>query len=337
MISGFSQVALAELQSALGGGGGSTTIVIDFDRLASEVQRLVSVAERIAETAANPTFAAGDEMCRRAATALEHGWYEDAVADARRSVEAYPYRGAPHLLEAVALLHLGRTVEAFESLRSCIRYGEAAEPQHAATASLLAASLAYGAGKPEQAHELLTAGYTATGRRCPALLVALINDHLLTPDVPLAVSLLRDDPRSWVGVDVRDEFFGGEGRRIADAFSQLVDELRSLVAAAEQFSREVSKWSARDLTFYDEMFDSGSRRYFADGYQRYADGGSASMLRRFVDSLEPVGGEHLSMRMLVGFDIIRTLGFRANSAEPMPDGVREWHVDVEGSVSMAIR
>ena len=294
------------------------------------MQRLVAVAGRIADTAANPTFAAGDEMCRRAATALEHGWHEDAVADARRSVEAYPYRGAPHLLEAVALLHLGRTVEAFESLKACIRYGAAAEPQHAATASLLAANLAFGAGQPDQAHELLSAGFTATDRRCPALLIALINDHVLAPDASMAASLLRDDPRAWVGVDVPGDFFGEDGQKIAAAFTRLVAELRLLVAAAEQFSREVSKWSARDFTFYERMFDAGSFRYTGrDGYRFYADGGVAAMLRRFADSLGPVDREPLPIRMLVGFDIIRALGYRADSMRPMPEHIREWHVDLE--------
>jgi hypothetical protein len=330
MISGFSPAALMQLQDALGGGGSTSTVVIDFERLASEMQRLVTVAERIAESAANPTFAAGDEMCRRAATALQHGWYEDAIADATRSVEAYPYRGAPHLLQGLALLHLGRAVGAFGSLKKCIRYGEAAEPQHAATAALLGASMAYGADKSEQAHEMLSAGFSATDRRCPSLLVALVKDHVLAHDPQVAASLLRDDPRAWIGVEVPDDFFGEDGERVTAAFAALVEELRGSVSAAEQFTRSISELPADQFTFYREMFDSGSQRYSVDdGYRFYSDGGAPGMLRQLVGSLESVSSEPLPVRMLVGFDIIRALGFRADSTRPMPQRMSEWHTDLE--------
>jgi hypothetical protein len=137
MISGFSPHALEQLQGVLSGGP-QTTVVIDFGRLANEVAQLRVTASRIAGAVTNPTWAAGDELCTRAALALENEWFEAAAEDARRSIDAYPYRAAPHFFLGIACLHEGDSVGAYEALVKAVEYGRAAEPGHAATAGLLA-------------------------------------------------------------------------------------------------------------------------------------------------------------------------------------------------------
>ena len=88
---------------------------------------------------------------------------------ARCSIDAYPYRAAPYLFLALACLHRGDSTTAYGSLLKAIEFGKAAEPSHAATAGLLAANLAAGAGRADMASTILLKAREATKSRCPAL------------------------------------------------------------------------------------------------------------------------------------------------------------------------
>src|SRR5687767_4545258 len=46
---------------------------------------------RVLEVLQKPTETAGNELCQRAATALSHGWFNDALRDAVASVKKFPY------------------------------------------------------------------------------------------------------------------------------------------------------------------------------------------------------------------------------------------------------
>lgn len=232
MITGFSSAALMQLEGAMrmagGGGSGGGVIVIDLERLTEQVEELTRIAGSISRATENPTWAAGDELCRRAALALEHGWLDEAVRDARASIEAYPYRAAPYLLHALAELAAGETVEAYESLRAAIKYGSAAEPSHAATAGILAASISSAASADGAALDDLRAAARSTGWRCPEVVQAL---HQFEPVDPLnAAKLVLDDPEPWLGSDRRRLSLGSLSANVSVAFEALLSAASQLAS-----------------------------------------------------------------------------------------------------------
>lgn len=260
MLSGFSPHALGQLQGALGGGG-STTVVIDFSRLAEEIASLRRTASKIAVAVTNPTWAAGDELFRRCAIALESEWYEDALRDANGSIEAYPYRAAPHLFKAVALLHLGDTVDAYRALESAVKYGRAADLEHAATAGLLAANIATGAGNIAASQTILIAANDATGGRCPHLITAVADKESRTvSETDHRISLLCDDPGAWLTVDTRDDFFGPKAAKIDSAYEDLLGQLQACVAASEEFYNRASSYDWGEADFFRGLYDFGNSR-----------------------------------------------------------------------------
>jgi hypothetical protein len=234
----FSSAVLSDLQVSLGGSP-SYIVVSDFERLANEVAQLRLVANKIASALANPTWVAGDELCRRAATALEHGWYAECEQDSEASIRAYPYRAAPHLLKALAQWHLGKAVDAFECLRACMRYGRIAEADHAATACLLAVNLAAMSGSPAMVRSLLAEGIECTRGRCPQLFVAAVQQGACERDETRACQLLLDDPSAWLKLDVSADLFGLRGSTISSLHKTLVAEIETLMLEAEGIYQKV--------------------------------------------------------------------------------------------------
>lgn len=152
MINGFAPAALSQLAGALGGRGAS--VIFDFTAVVDAVDRLRATAESIDYAVRNPSWTAGDEMCRRAGKALSNGWTDDALRDSQASIDAYPYRALPHLLAALAHLDEGDAVNAYASLESAIKYGPE-EPRETVTAALIACQMADGAGAPKHSLVLL--------------------------------------------------------------------------------------------------------------------------------------------------------------------------------------
>lgn len=319
MISGFSQRALSQLQGALGGGS-VTTVVIDFERLADEVAQLGATATKIAQAVSNPTWAAGDEFCRRAAVALENEWFDAAAEDAQRSTEAYPYRAAPHLFLALARLHQGDSTSAYESLLRAVDYGKAAEPGHAATAGLLAANLASAAGRSDAAAAVLLKARESTQSRCPALVVA--TQHLSPSDPADLCQLLKDDPAAWVGVSAPDSLFGGDGVAVRAAFDNLLTATSKLVLDAEEFARNTAQLTTTDVSFLDRVYDFGSSRYSgaADALKQYQEGGSMRMLSPYFQGLVNERDRMtLAVAVSAGHQILRYMAWRSPTQLPLSD------------------
>ncbi len=324
-ISGFSAHALNQLAGSFGGGS-ATTVVVDLSRVEAQLAQLNATASLIATTLTNPTWAAGDELCRRAATALEHGWYDDAVRDASGSIDAYPYRGAPYLLRAVALLHLGDAVAAHEQLGLAVKYGKAGEPEHAATAGLLDASLCQAAGLPDLATQALLAADDATGGRCPAVVVAALGARPRSSSE--LTGLLLSDVAAWGHLAVDDALFGEPGERIRAAAEDLFTAAAAAAAAAGAFREKTVDVSYLDVPFYTAMFDMGSSRYSGhDGLRHYKDGGALARMQPYVTSTAPkLPSLSLFERVAAGHDLILLMAYRTSSQRDIPDG---WWADAE--------
>jgi hypothetical protein len=315
MISGFTPHALDQLADALGGGGSSATVVIDLASLTAQVSKVRAAAERIATAVENPTWAAGDELCRRAAIALEKGWFDEAAADAQASIDAYPYRAAPHLLAGVAHLHLADPLAALEYLSSSVRYGAAAEAGHAATAGLLAAGLAYAARASDTAAQILTDTDESTEHRCPAVLAARAVNGVHDPNQALRV--LLDDPAAWLTVEVSPGFFGPAVEPVLAAQQHLVETVSAAAAAAARFDHTSAAIPADRMHFYNQMFDSGKSRYSGpyDGRAIWRGGAALAAVGPYVDSIAALPDDDVAGRVTAGIQLLRYLGWRIPSRE----------------------
>lgn len=314
MISGFSPGALSQLHIALGGRAGSV-VIIDFERLADEVAQIRSMATRIATATENPTWVAGDELCRRSATALEHEWYSECEKDSEASIQAYPYRAAPHLFKAIAQLHLGKTPAAFKSLQQSMRYGRAAEPDHAATACLLAVSLAAITGCSEEVRSLLAEGLECTAERCPEILVAASQQGASEIDHGRAVQLMLDDPSAWLTLSVDQAFFGPRGQIISTLFRNLVKAAYEVAQRAEEAFHTVKLIPA-------EYFGSGGALDnfgITGGRERYMLGFYIRFLLPFIESLKGGHGESIPRQVCSGHWLIRFMSRKKVSPETAHD------------------
>jgi len=329
MISGFSQHALSQLSEALGGGGSTATVVIDFERLANEVSRLQATASTIAQAVTNPSWAAGDEMCRRSGLALENGWFDAAATDAQRSIEAYPYRAAPHLFLALAWLNSGDTAAAYDSLLMAIEFGKAGEPGHAATAGLLAANLAAGAGHEDSAATVLLKARDATRSRCPDLVVATQRQRSSSPDE--LCQLLKDDPGAWADIPAPDSLFGSAGAAVRSAFEELVRSMVDACNQAEDFTRQTAQFKPDDVDFLARLYTSGSARYSGpiEALEHYREGGSLRLLKPFAESVDAIrAGMPLAVAVHAGHVLLRFMAWRIPTRLPIGDNWLELRFDV---------
>jgi hypothetical protein len=321
VISGFSQHALSQLSEALGGGGSTTTVVIDFERLADEVSRLQATASTIAQAVTNPSWAAGDEMCRRSGLALQNGWFDAAATDAQRSIDAYPYRAAPHLFLALARLHSADTAVAYESLLKAIEFGKASEPGYAATAGLLAANLAAAAGCEDDAVSVLMKARDATGSRCPDLVIATQRQRSSSSDE--LCQLLKDDPGAWADIPVPDSLFGGAGAAVRSGFQELVRSMVDTCNQAADFARQTAELEPDDVDFLARLYTSGSARYSGpiEALEHYRGGGCLRLLKPFAESVDAAkSAMTLSLAVHAGHVLLRYMAWRIPTRSPIGDG-----------------
>jgi len=332
VISGFSQHALGQLSEALGGGGSTTTVVIDFERLANEVSRLQATASTIAQAVTNPSWAAGDEMCRRSGLALQNGWFDAAATDAQQSIDAYPYRAAPHLFLALALLHSGDTTAVYKSLLKAIEFGKASEPGHAATAGLLAANLAAGAGCEDDAVSALLKARDATGSRCPDLVVATLRQQSISPEE--LCQLLTDDPGAWVDIPAPDSMFGSAGAAVRSAFQELVRSTLDACNQAQDFTSRTAELRPDDVDFLARLYTSGSARYSGpiEALEHYRGGGCLRLLKPFAESVDAAKSAlTLPLAVHAGHVILRYMAWRIPTRSPIGDDWLELRFDELGA------
>jgi len=157
---------------------GANPLQLDLAPLAASLNLIHGTSQEILDVLRHPTRTAADELLDRAQHAYTNAWYEEALADADRSIAAYPYQAAAHLLRALAAFALGRSQVAVAGLLGAVRYGVDAELPIATTATLLLADFADAGESPLSAIPLLE-GFRRRRGDVPEILFAL---HLRAPD-----------------------------------------------------------------------------------------------------------------------------------------------------------
>jgi hypothetical protein len=146
---------------------------IDLTPLTTALDELTRQSRDVFSAISHPTQTAGEEMCQRAVTAFAEGWYDDALGDALKSIDLYPYSGEPRLIGGLAALALGRSDKGLELLMSAVKYSANGQPEVGAIAALVASDLAIRVGGFNLAASLLETADEITGGRCPAIVGAL--------------------------------------------------------------------------------------------------------------------------------------------------------------------
>jgi tetratricopeptide (TPR) repeat protein len=111
---------------------------IDLTPITAALEELSRQNRDIFSAVSRPTQTAGEEMYERAATAFSQGWYNDALDDASKSIDLYPYSGKPRLVGGLAALALGKGDKGLELLRSAVKYSANGQPEVGAVAALVA-------------------------------------------------------------------------------------------------------------------------------------------------------------------------------------------------------
>lgn len=151
-MSGLSPLAIAQIGEAVGyaaGGGvapGPTFINIDLQEVEALLRDLIARADQIVEALQNPDATAAEEKLRKAAIAMNRGWFDDAERELHESIALFKYRALPHFLLGLACLNQGRSVNALGHLDDAVKYGAEADKSAAVTAGLLAITLVAAAG-----------------------------------------------------------------------------------------------------------------------------------------------------------------------------------------------
>ncbi|MET0828482.1 MAG: hypothetical protein ABWY26_03090 [Microbacterium sp.] len=158
-------------------GSDSNPLRLDVAPLAESLNLIHGTSQEILDVLRHPTRTAADELLDRAQHAYTNAWYEEALGDADRSINAYPYQAAAHLLKALAAFALGRSDEAVAGLLGAVRYGVDAELPIATTATLLLADFT-DAGESTQSAISLLEGFRIRRGEVPEILLAL---HLRAP------------------------------------------------------------------------------------------------------------------------------------------------------------
>jgi tetratricopeptide (TPR) repeat protein len=146
---------------------------IDLTPVTAALEELSRQNRDIFSAVSRPTQTAGEEMYERAATAFSEGWYNDALGDAFKSIDLYPYSGKPRLVGGLAALALGKGDKGLELLRSAVKYSANGQPEVGAVAALVASHLALAVGGPNLARSLLEDADQIAAGRCPAIVGAL--------------------------------------------------------------------------------------------------------------------------------------------------------------------
>lgn len=159
--------------------GGQSPPQVDLTPVVEALSELTGQGSQLIDLLSRPTETAGNELNQRAATALAHGWYDDALRDAQLSIEQYPYRASAHLTGACAAIRLGHGEQSMQMLADSVKYSSNGEPEVGAVAALAAARLTAAVGAPQCAVPLLEMADRNTGSRCPEVVSALAQ---LAPD-----------------------------------------------------------------------------------------------------------------------------------------------------------
>ncbi|HET7802412.1 MAG TPA: hypothetical protein VFL38_18455 [Humibacillus xanthopallidus] len=167
--------------------GGQSPPQVDLTPVVEALTELTGQGSQLIDLLSRPTETAGNELNQRAATALAHGWYDDALRDAELSIQQYPYRASAHLTGACAAIRLGRGEQSMQMLADSVKYSSNGEPEVGAVAALAAARLTAAVGAPQCAVPLLEMADRNTGSRCPEVVSALAQ---LAPDARYDDTLL---------------------------------------------------------------------------------------------------------------------------------------------------
>jgi len=146
---------------------------IDLAPVTAALEELSRQNRDIFSAISRPTQTAGEEMYERAATAFSQGWYNDALGDASKSIDLYPYSGKPRLVGGLAALALGQGDQGLELLRSAVKYSANGQPEVGAVAAIVASHLAATVGGSNLARSLLEDADQIAAGRCPAIVGAL--------------------------------------------------------------------------------------------------------------------------------------------------------------------
>ena len=153
--------------------GGDNPPEIDLAPVLEALTLLTQQGSQLIDLLSRPAETAGNELNQRAAMALSHGWFEEALRDASKSIDQYPFRASAHLTGACAAVRLGRGEQAMQMLSDCVKYSANGEPEVGAVAALAAARLSAAVGVPQFAVPLLEAADRLTGSRCLPVVAAL--------------------------------------------------------------------------------------------------------------------------------------------------------------------
>lgn len=146
---------------------------VDLRPVLDALSQIMAQGSQLLEVLQKPTETAGNELCQRAATAISHGWFDDALRDATASVAQFPYRATPYLIGALAAIRLGDPARGMQLLVSCVKYSANGEREVGAVAALLGAGIAKATGLPQLSFQLLNSADEITQQSCPPVVAAL--------------------------------------------------------------------------------------------------------------------------------------------------------------------
>jgi hypothetical protein len=196
---------------ALGLGLSDKAPAVDLGPVLESLSQILAQGSQVLEVLQRPTETAGSELCQRAATALAHDWFDDALRDAIASVAVFPYRATPYLIGALAAIRLGDPGQGIKLLVSCVKYSANGEPDVGAVAALVGAGIARATQLPELSIKLLGAADQITKGSCAPVVAALASLARDPSRVDRLLSLWWADE----GVTTQVDFAAGWSRRIS--------------------------------------------------------------------------------------------------------------------------
>jgi hypothetical protein len=233
---------------------------IDLTPVTAALDELNRQSQDIFSAISRPTQTAGEEMCERAVTAFTEGWYDDALGDAFKSIDLYPYSGKPRLVGGLAALALGQGDKGLELLMSAVKYSANGQPEVGAVAAIVASHLALTVGGSKLAGSLLENADQLTGGRCPAVVGALWHhgdaagnasaerlkqlwwDDHTPPSADYSRSLLEGILKSATAVEPEYLTAGEPFRRYLDEVAILA---RSNLAALDAVEAQLDSFAAK--------------------------------------------------------------------------------------------
>lgn len=178
LIEGIVQCVLDEGLDKLGLARSDATI--DLAPVTAAIEELGRHSREIIDVLSHPSQTAGAEACEMAVTALSQGWHDDALRDAQRSIDSYPYNATPHLVAGLASIALHRGKDGLRHLLAAVKYSANGQPAIGATAAIVASRLTQAVGGELLAQRLLADADRVTGGRCAAV-VAMRSASLSPP------------------------------------------------------------------------------------------------------------------------------------------------------------